>query len=308
MPAEPPAVAATRIALAGIGDEAGDALGDQLRAIDALGWSAIELRTIGGTAIADLDAAAFAAVVEALRARGTAVTAVASRIGGWARPISSDPEIDRAELAVLARRCAELGTRTVRVMSYANDGLDDDAWGRAAIARLRDLAERAEAAGLVLLHENCSGWAACDGERALRLVDAIDSPAFGLLFDTGNGVEHGYRAGALLAQVVERVDYVHVKDAVGGPGAATYTAPGDGQVEVAACLRMLLGAGRASTWSLEPHVALRPHDAAHAAAGDRLAGFVDCGAALERLVGDEVLPAVAGWRLQRGALVREAAA
>ena len=143
-------------------------------------------------------------------------------------------ELDLAELDVLAERCAALGTRYVRVMSYPNDGLAEDDWGREAIRRLRLLTARAERAGLVLLHENCSGWAGRDADRVLRLLAAVDSPALGLVFDTGNGIEYGYDAYELLAELVEavpdRIRHVQVKDAAGTADRPDYCYPGRGPV------------------------------------------------------------------------------
>ncbi len=294
-----------RVAFAGIGDEAGDTLDEQLRALEQLGWSTIELRTLDGCALAALDERSFARVADELGGRDVEVVAVASQLGGWDRPITRDVAHDVAELTVLADRCQRLGTRLVRVMSFLDGGLDEDAWGRRAIARLGELARRAQDAGLVLVHENCTGWAARSAERMLRMLDEVASPGLGLLFDTGNGIEYGYDAVDLLEPIAERVEHVHVKDAVATPAGARYVAPGSGDVDVAGCLTRLLAAGYAGAWSLEPHVDLRPHEGAGATCdvaprGDR---FVACGRALERLVDDAVLPAAPAWRRQPGSIV-----
>ncbi|MGH8879240.1 MAG: sugar phosphate isomerase/epimerase family protein [Stackebrandtia sp.] len=278
------------IRYAGIGDEAGDDLGTQLAALAELGWNAIELRSVDSTMIADLDDAAFERVAEAIAARGMDVCGVASSIGNWSRPISTDFAVDVAELGRLAPRCRALGTNYLRVMSYPNAGLDQPRWRHLVLRRFRELADRAQDAGLVLLHENCAGWAGSHAKRALELVSVVDSPALRLLFDTGNGLAYEYDAYQMLTEVVEHVAHVHVKDANPGP---VYTVPGTGIVRVADCLRLLLANGFAGTWSIEPHVAFRPHEAE--SGGDRYAGFVACGRALEQLVRDRVLPE-AGWR------------
>jgi len=302
--------AADCVTYAGIGDEAGPGLEEQLEAMGRLGWRAIELRSVDGVPLAELDDAAFAPVARALSERGLAVPCIAAQIAGWSRSITGDPAADIAELEVLARRCHAIQCRYVRVMSYANDGLDDPAWGVRAIGRLRELTLRAEQHGLTLLHENCTGWAGTSGQRMLDLVDAVDHPAFGLLFDTGNGIDHGYDALELLHDISALVRHVHVKDAIGHAGAAHYTEPGAGHCEVAQCLRLLLDTGYAGAWSIEPHVALRPHHSGSyhvngEPKGGLLEGFVACGAALERLVAEHVLPATTGWHPAPGAIVRE---
>lgn len=297
MPAE-----LAEIAFAGIGDEAGPGIAAQLAATARLGWPAIELRTVDGVAVSDLDRHAFAAVVAAVHGAGLRVVCLDSRIGNWARPITGDFADDLSELDSLAPRCAALGTRYVRIMSYPNDGLPERRWRQRVLDRIRRLVERAEVAGIVLLHENCAGWAGDRAERMLALLAVVDSPALRLLFDTGNGVAHGYQAHGMLAEIVPHVAHVHVKDVAGERSAPRYTLPGHGTAMVADCLRLLTGHGYTGSWSIEPHLTVRPHEGG---ATGGLAGcaerFVAAGAALERLVDTEVLPHADGWvRLAAG--------
>jgi sugar phosphate isomerase/epimerase/acetylornithine deacetylase/succinyl-diaminopimelate desuccinylase-like protein len=280
---------AAGIRFAGIGDEAGSALADQIGALQALGWGLIELRTVGGTAIGDLEDGAFAALVAALDAAGLRAACVDSRIAGWARPITGPLEDDLAELDRLARRSAALGTPYVRVMSYPNDGLDEVAWGRRVVERMRRLAERAERAGLVLLHENCAGWAGRDAARMLALLEAVGSPALRLLFDSGNAVAYGYDSYDLLKEIVGQVAHVHVKDARGEEAAPVYTLPGEGACRVADCLRLLLEHGFKGTWTIEPHLRFRPHEGLTDVGEDGAELFVAYGRRLERLVAERVL-------------------
>lgn len=285
------------IGYAGIGDEAGAALRDQIAAIRRLGWTGIELRNVDGVAVADLDDEAAARLAEALRSAGLTAVCLDSRIANWARPITGDFGDDLHELDVLIRRCALLGTRYIRVMSYPNDGLDDAEWGRRVIDRMRVLAERAERGGVTLVHENCAGWAGRSAERMLALLEAVASPALRLLFDIGNGIAYEYEAYEVLSQVVDHVAHVHIKDATGDAADPVYCLPGEGRARVADCLRLLLRNGYTGTWSIEPHTAVRPHEGRDDAGADGVASYVAYGRRLERLVRDEVLPsAAAGGR------------
>ncbi|MBE1532819.1 sugar phosphate isomerase/epimerase family protein [Actinomadura algeriensis] len=271
------------VRLAGIGDEAAPDLAGQLAAVAELGWHRLELRTIDRTPIARLPEHDFRRAAEHLRTSGTTVVAVASKIGDWSRPATGDFSLDTRELDVLAARCDALGTRLVRVMSYPSGGLDEPEWGSRARVRLRELARRAEDRGLVLVHENCAGWAGDRADRMLDLVTGIDSPALRLLFDTGNGVPHGYPAPPMLRAIVPYVAHVHVKDATRAAGDTVYVPPGEGDADVGECLRLLFEHGYDGVLSLEPHVALHPH----AASGQgEPATFLDCGHALERLLAD----------------------
>ena len=260
------------VRLAGITDEAGPDLDTQLAAVARLGWDGIELRNVDGYALADLPGPDFDRLVERVAAAGLTTVCVDSRIANWARPVTGPVETDLAELDVLAERCAALGTRYVRVMSYPNDGLPEDEWGAEVVRRMRRLAARAERAGLVLLHENCAGWAGSSAARALRLLAEVDSPALGLVFDTGNGLEYGYDARDMLAELLDaaadRVLHVQVKDADGTAEEPVYRYPGAGAQRVAEQLALLAAAGYAGAVSIEPHMVVRPHD------GDRDPGAV----------------------------------
>ena len=268
---------------AGIGDEAAPDLDGQLQALAQLGWDAIELRTVDGRALCEVDRAGRDRLIAAVHAAGVRVVCLDSRIGGWAGTVADPFAPDLSELDALVELCRELATPCVRVMSYPNADWPQPRWRREVVDRLRCLADVAEAAGITLLHENCVGWAATRADRALDLLDAVGSPALRLLFDVGNGVAHGYHAPDLLSDLVPFVAHVHVKDAVGGGGDTTYTLPGDGVVDVRECLRLLRAGGYDGALSIEPHLATRPHEdrwadaggaAAFAAAGHRLADLV----------------------------------
>ncbi|MEY9844526.1 sugar phosphate isomerase/epimerase [Streptacidiphilus sp. BW17] len=289
--------------LTGIGDEAALGIDGQLAAIAELGWRTLELRTVDGIPLADLPEAAFDRAACALADAGVDVVAVDARIGGWARPVTGDFTADLDELDVLARRCARLGTRYVRVMSYPNDSrapLDPSAWEAEVLGRMAVLAHRAADAGLVLLHENCSGWAGTDAERMVRLLDVTGGTGFGLLLDTGNGPAYGYDNHALLRRILpwtRNIHHVHVKDAVlGVDGRPAYREPGAGELRVAEGLRLLLDHGYTGAFSLEPHVAVRPHENHGDAPEECHAAFVRCGLALRRLLDDSVLPRPVGQR------------
>jgi sugar phosphate isomerase/epimerase len=275
---------------AGIGDEATADLAGQVGAVTALGWQAIELRTVGGTPLADLSPGRFAEVAAAVAGAGLRVVCVDSRIGNWARPATGPIGLDTDELAVLAGQCATLGCRSVRIMSWPGDGLSDAEWRRTVLERAKRITEQAERAGLTLWHENCAGWAGASADRALDLLAEVDSPALRLLFDVGNGIEYRYRALDLLRELAPQVAHVHVKDAVRTPDGVRYTLPGDGDCEVADCLRLLRAHGYRGALAVEPHVVTRPHEGRF---GGSERGFAAAGRRLVELVGREVVASTA---------------
>ncbi|GGN32747.1 sugar phosphate isomerase/epimerase [Actinoplanes campanulatus] len=277
-------VAPSGITLGGIGDEAAPDLAGQIEAHTRLGWSAIELRNVDGHALADLGDGAFEQARDAIVAAGLRVTCVDSRIANWGRPISGNLGADVAELATLAPRCRALGTRYVRIMSYPNDGLTAAQWGAEVVRRIRLLAAQAADEGLVLLHENCAGWAGESAERTLRLLDAVQSPALRLVFDIGNGLAYGYQGYDFLTQVVDAVAHVHVKDGVDRAGVPVWTGPGDGDCRVADCLRLLADRNWTGVCSIEPHLNVQPHAGVTDAGAAGKDAFVAYGRRLEELL------------------------
>jgi sugar phosphate isomerase/epimerase len=117
------------------------------------------------------------------------------------------------------------------------------------------------------------------GSKMLDLLDSVGSPALKLLFDTGNGVAYGYNGYELLGEIVRHVAHVHVKDAVGD----RYTVPGQGAARVADCVELLRAGGYAGAWSLEPHLAIRPHEPGELA-DDAAPVFVSAGRAMAELL------------------------
>lgn len=248
----------------GIADEGGESLAAQLDCHRALGWNTLELRSVDGLPLARLGRQPLDAVCAAIVDAGFTVPVLDSQIGNWRSDIADAFAADAQELALLARLARPLGSRLVRIMSYPNQrpgqALDDAAWQREVFRRLGLLTRQAADQGLVLVHENCSGWGGQTPAHTLRLLDAVAHPGLQLLFDLGNGPAHGYEAGAWLAQVWPRVAHVHVKDALrDAEGQVRYTFPGEGSCRVREGMAFLHARGYAGLWSIEPHLALIPH-------------------------------------------------
>ncbi|GHA89064.1 M20/M25/M40 family metallo-hydrolase [Streptomyces termitum] len=262
--------------ITGIGDEAAPDLAGQIAVARELGWSALELRSVDGTALADLPAPAVREAAARLHAAGLGTVCLGSRIGNWARPVTGPFEADLEELERLAAHGRVLGCRSLRVMSWTDGGLPEAEWGARAVDRMRRLARRAEELGVELLHENCAGWAGADAGRTLRMLAEVDSPALRVLFDTGNGVPYGYDGHALLERLLPHVAHVHIKDARPGarPGEAVYTLPGEGVARVADCVRLLEEHGYRGAYSLEPHLAVVPHEGRDGSDADTTGPFV----------------------------------
>ncbi|MCX7029835.1 MAG: sugar phosphate isomerase/epimerase [Spirochaetes bacterium] len=248
--------------ITGIADEASPTLEGQLDAHAELGWKTVELRSIDGVNVGQLDDSAFDRVRATLERRGFGVTCFSSAIANWARKITADFAVDVADLRRSAPRMRQLGTRFIRIMSWPNDGMAEREWRREVFRRLRELVRIAEDGGVVLAHENCSGWGGESPQNLAALLGEIDSPALRIVFDTGNPVAHGgprdiswafYRAARPF------IEYFHIKDCVPGDKGEMYTYPGEGHGMVREIVVDLLATGYTGAFSIEPHIATQIH-------------------------------------------------
>jgi len=254
----------TNLLLSGIADEAGRSMDRQIASHQALGWRAIELRLVDGKAIChELDDAAFERSAAQLEESGLRVTAFASAIGNWSRPIDGDFSVDTAELRRAAPRMRRLGVASIRTMSWLPGNLSQADWRKECLRRYRELARIAEGEGVRLLHENCTGWAGQSGAHMLELLEETGSPALGLLFDIGNTISHGYEPWPFYQAIRSHIAHVHIKDCAWADDrgrSQRYCYPGEGDAQVRRFLTDLLASGYTGVLAIEPHVAAIVHE------------------------------------------------
>jgi sugar phosphate isomerase/epimerase len=176
----------------GFPDEAEKSLVDQISTLKEVGWSAIELRLIGGSNVCDQTDDEWRQTREALQSASIEVVGFGGQIGNWARPITTDFQVDLDEIRRVAPRMQQTGTKFLRIMSYPNDEkspLSQEAWKAEVFRRLKELTAIAEGEGIVLAHENCNGYGAT-AQGYLEMVEAVGSSALQLIMDTGNNSLH----------------------------------------------------------------------------------------------------------------------
>ncbi len=272
----------------GISDEAGQAIDTQIKAHQELGWEYLELRMVDGTNITALDDAAFDRVYEKVTAAGMKVSCFGSAIANWARPITCDPQIDIDDLKRAIPRMHRFGTKFIRVMSYPNDKdnpLPEPEWRKESIRRMKTLAKIAEDEGIILAHENCSGWGGLSADNSNILLGEVDSPALKVVYDTGNPVTYGQDPWEYYQKVFDSIVYVHIKDArkVNGEDVYTYCGEGDGRVRDT--IADLLKRGYDGGFSIEPHLAAIIHTGQTADSESRLyETYTEYGRRLMKLV------------------------
>jgi len=249
--------------MSGIADEGAKTIDEQLAIHRDFGWTSIELRTVNGINVCSMSDEAFAGVRDAVDAAGFRVPAFGSAIANWSRPVDGDFARDRDELLRAVPRMRALGTRYIRIMSYTRGNTSDDEWAEQAILRVKELTRIARGEGVVLVHENCDGWASQTPQNLARLLSEIDDPALQIVFDPGNPVAHGLPPETVLEffQVArERIVHFHIKDCYRETdGTIVHCYPGDGECKVAHLIRELEDTGYTGEYSIEPHMTVQIH-------------------------------------------------
>lgn len=276
--------------ISGFTDEVSDDLEIQVKALQELGWSHIDLRTVGGKNVSSLSDAEFDRVHQLLGEHGIEIACFGSTVANWGRDAGRDFELDMAEMKISLRHMTKAGVRFIRIMSYKLHrplplGSPEESL---IIENIRKLVTLAEDQGVVCLHENCETWAGQSCLHSLKLLEQIDSAALKLVFDTGNPVAmldvrgkepYAYQDPLyFFDQVREHVAYLHIKDARRRDGAVNYCFPGKGKGRVEEILRRISEHNMKIPISIEPHVAVVFHDPSiEAGFEERWNNFIDYG-------------------------------
>jgi sugar phosphate isomerase/epimerase len=252
--------------LTGFADEAGRDLDTQIKATKALGWNAISARSIDGKNIHEIPEKKFDKVAGKLDDADIKITEFGSLIGNWGKKISSDFDLTLAEIDRAIPRMKRLGTKIIRIMSYAQEPWGDDQHEEERFKRLRAIHQRFADEGISALHENCMNWGGFSSAHTLRLVEEV--PGLKLIFDTGNPVFQRDRSKSephpwqdalgFYNDIREHIAHIHIKDCQypgRGETEPLYTAPGAGDAKLLHILRDLKAHHYKGGIAIEPHVA-----------------------------------------------------
>ncbi len=252
--------------MTGFADEAAVKLEDQIKAVKTLGWSNIESRAIDGVNIHDLTEEAFDRAYGQLEEAGVKINCFGSTIANWGKDIRKPFDVDLEQAKRAAARMKRLGTRLIRVMSYAVIPDSEEQYREERFRRLRELQKLFADAGVKMVHENCMNYGGISWKHTLELVENV--PGLRLVFDTGNPVQTKdyFRPGEMqsawefYSNVREYVDYIHIKDGVWENGKVRWTFPGEGQGDVKRILEDLFQSGYDGGVSIEPHLDVVFHE------------------------------------------------
>ncbi len=283
--------------LTGFADEAAETIDGQIKATKELGWKNIEARSVSGTNIHDLPEAEFDITAGKLEDAGIRVNCFGSTIANWEKQITEpfDSSLEEAKRAI--PRMQRLGTKLVRIMSFAvlEDRGPDDQMEEERFRRLLELQKMFTDEGLTPVHENCMNYGGMSWQYTLKLLEGV--PGLRLVFDTGNPVFSADRSKPkpwprqssweFYKRVKEHIEYVHIKDGVWDDAKknVTYTFPGEGDGDVYRIVKDLLESGYDGGISIEPHMVTVFHDdpiAAKEEAKHKM--YVEYGRRMEKMI------------------------
>jgi sugar phosphate isomerase/epimerase len=159
---------------------------------------------------------------------------------GLALLAMEQPSQDPAKMEKAFQAAAQAGIPVINCGPGGKTG--DEATFQQSLDSLGRLAQMAEKYGVTLCVKAHVGAAIYNTPTTMRLLQAIDSPAFGLDMDPS----HIYRAGEdpvqALAAVITRIRHVHIRDCKGrqsGPGKPQDQANGRGDINLVGFVRVL---------------------------------------------------------------------
>lgn len=295
--------------LTGIADEAGAPIEAQIRATQELGWTTIEARNVQVEGfekgnLHDIPDAAFEVVAARLEEAGLGVCCFGSTIGNWAKQITDPFEPTLEEVRRAIPRMQRLGTKFIRIMSYAIREDSEDQIEEERFRRLREITKMFLDAGVQPVHENCMNYGGMGWPFALKLLENV--PGLKWVWDTGNPIFNPDRTKPkpwprqdpweFYQKVKPWVVHVHVKDCVWNDARnnADYKYPGEGDGQVRRVLADLLASGYEGGISIEPHLAVVFHDdSVKSDAEATYQTYVEYGRRLGKLV-DEIVADLPG--------------
>jgi sugar phosphate isomerase/epimerase len=238
--------------LSGFSDEIDPDFTTQCQVVSDLGLRHLELRSAWGVNVLDLDADQLATVQQTLADYDLRVSSIGSPIGKIKITDDFGPHLERMQHAAEVARM--LQAPYLRLFSFfIVEGDDPDEHRDEVISRMRAIAEVAERAGVIAVHENEKEIYGDIPRRCLDIVTSVDSPNLKLAWDPANFVQCGVKPFTEgYADLRPHTAYIQVKDALFADASVVVAGAGDG--EVVETVRALRADGFDGFFSLEPHL------------------------------------------------------
>ncbi len=239
--------------LSGFADEIDPDLTTQCTLLNQLGITFLEFRSAWDVNVLDLTDEQLDEAEKIFAAHSLSVSSIGSPIGKINIEDDFDAHLVRFDRALQV--AARFKAPYIRIFSFfLRPDQSPSVHRDEVIRRMRAMAERAQQAGVVLLHENEKEIFGDVPARVLDIVESVNMPSLKLAWDAANYVQVGvqpYSQG--YARLRPHTVYIQVKDAVLATGEVVPAGEGDG--EVRSTLRALRADGYDGFFSMEPHLA-----------------------------------------------------
>ena len=230
--------------IAAFADEAGNALCEQIKAMDENGLFGLEIRGVDGKNVVDLTLDEIRNIKSRLNDKNLAIWSMGSPMGKIGIKDDFAPHLDAFKR--LLELTYEAQAKCIRLFSfYMPKDEKPEIYRDEVFERLNRFCETAKGSGIILCHENEKGIYGDTAERCLDIHKNI--PELSAVFDPANFVQCGedtLKAWSLLSQYVY---YLHIKDALYD---STVVPAGKGEGH----LREILADYKGEVVTLEPHL------------------------------------------------------
>lgn len=239
-----------RITITGFTDEIDKDLIRQLEGAKALGMEYFDPRNLLDTTVSLLTEAQTEEVAAEMERYGIKAGCIGSRIGKINIDDDFAPHLE--ELQNTIRIAKRLGTKYIRIFSFfMPKDAEPEKYRDAVMDRMRQMADMAEKEGVMLLHENEKGIYGDVASRCLDILETVQSPALGCIFDPANFVQCGQDCLAAFEMLAPFITYMHIKDATAD---GKVVPAGEGNGAILEIIKGLLERGFTGFACLEPHL------------------------------------------------------
>ena len=156
---------------------------------------------------------------------------------------------------VMERACLAASALGIPVINCGPGGTSDDEQSlKASIKSLSEMAKIGDEHGVTICVKAHVGASIYNTPTTLRVIDEIDSPAFGIDMDPSHIHRAGENPSEAIAAVMSRVKHVHIRDCKGtqsGPGKPEDQANGRGDIDLLEFIRVLHEHGYDGALNLE---------------------------------------------------------
>ncbi len=237
--------------LSGFSDEIDASIDVQFDHLQKLGIHYFEPRGIDGKNISDLTFAETKELKQKMDNSGIKASSIGSPIGKIKITDAFEPHLEKVKRVLEVANMLE--TNYIRIFSfYLPQEEKAENYRDAVMERMFKMAELAQEAGIILLHENEKGIYGDIADRCLDLLKTVESPSLRAVFDPANFIQCGQKVyPEAFDLLLPYIAYIHIKDAT-ADGQVVPAGMGIGKIED--LLLALKKVNYHGFLSLEPHL------------------------------------------------------